>query len=153
MAVQITRTQIAIAMATEISAIVSSFTFKNPSSVGLVAVSRGSTTRQRAITTAATAAASRTAARVIPRDVHSSNVHAIVNLNVGGRPVGIQPYTVVAPTLFCVTTTAGRRRRLNTNVRIVSDALVDGAADMPDLVAIAARQSSDRCCDCRNDFA
>jgi hypothetical protein len=40
MAVQITRTQIATAMVTEISAIVSSFTFMNSSSVRLVAVLR-----------------------------------------------------------------------------------------------------------------
>jgi hypothetical protein len=35
-------------------------------------------------------------------------------LDVGNRPAGIHPYTVVAPTLFCATTTNRSLRRLNT---------------------------------------
>jgi hypothetical protein len=42
--------------------------------------------------------------------------------------------------------------RLNTNDRIVSDALVEGA-DMHNVVAIAARRGCDRDCDFRNGFA
>jgi len=44
-------------------------------------------------------------------------------------------------------------KRLNTNNGIVSDALADGGADMPNLVAVAAHDGSRRGRDPGNDSA
>src|SRR5262245_39839602 len=145
-AVQMIRTQIATAIAAVISDIVSSFPFMPSSS------EPDSGHHQRRIAAAWTRNL-RVRLRRTARNFHSSNVHAVVN------PRRRQPtsrYSLVhrrRANVVVRDNDARRRRRLNTNDRIVSDALADGVADMPNLVATAARRGSDRGCDSRSDYA